>query len=183
MRSWMVTGVPDELQPAITAATESESYEEMSAVIAAHFVPLSKDTYTRAVSFITLSVGTAGEIGDNGEIIWESNEATLTLSQYALIPDGEWPNPVIYTLLGYCYSQDIPFLGFATWGNLIPEFAFKAKTAEKEALIATIYVRAEANTDDPEILMDCLEELAALDAPPPSPDSPLAKALRQMTGS
>lgn len=179
----MVTGVPDELQPAIDAATDSESYEAMSAAIAAHFVPLSKDTYTRAVSFITLAVGTEGEIGEDGEIIWEWKDATLTLSQYALLPEGEWPNSLIYSLLGYCYSHDIPFLGFDTLGNLIPEYAFKAKTAEKEARIATIHVRAEANPDDPEILAECLEELAFLDAPAPPPDSTLAKALKEMVGS
>lgn len=177
MRSWMVTGVPDELQPALDAATESASYEEMSAAITAHFVPLSKVTYVQAVSFISVALDAEGETSDDGETVWEQDDATITLSPHALLPEGDWPARLIYALLGYCYSHDIPFLGFGTWGNLIPEYAFKAKSAEKEARISTIYARAEANMDNPEILMDCLEELGALDAPPPPPDSPLAKAL------
>lgn len=183
MRSWMVTGVPDELQPALDAATESASYEEMAEAIAAHFVPLSKITYTQAVSFISIALDTEGETSDDGETVWQRDDASLTLSPYALLPEGEWPNRVIYALLGYCYSQDIPFLGFGNWGNLIPEYAFKAKSAEKEARISTIYARAEANMDDPEILMDCFEELAALDAPPPPSDSPLGKALAKVMGA
>jgi hypothetical protein len=177
----MTVSVPDELQPALDAATESESYEEMSAAIAAHFVPLSQDTYMRAVSFITLSVGTEGEIGEDGTIIWELNDAaTLMLSPYALVPEGDWPNRLICTLLGYCYSQDIPFLGFGTWGNLLPEYAFKAKAPEKEARISAIFARAEANVGNPEILADCLDELAALGVPTPPPGSILAKWLGEM---